>query len=42
MPQSSISGMAAMTPGGIPGTMICDGRAVNGNGTSEPMMTKDV
>ena len=24
---------------GMPGTMICDGRGVNGNGISEPMMT---
>ena len=39
MPQSSISGMAAMMPCGMPGTIIFDGRAVKGKGISEPIIT---
>ncbi len=40
IPQSSSSGMQAITPGGMPGTIICDGRGRNGNGTSDPISTR--
>ncbi len=40
MPQSSISGMQAMTPAGMPATSVCEGRVSKGKGTSEPMITK--
>ena len=32
--------MAAITPSGMPGTSICDGLALNGKGTSEPINTR--
>ena len=39
MPHSSSIGMQAMTPAGMPGTRICEGRVRNGNGISEPIST---
>jgi len=38
-PHSSSSGMQAMLPGGMPATIVAEGRVRNGNGTSDPIST---